>query len=344
MIKVGKYWHILLFFMVVCLMASCHPTPITTSSGGAFTYLGERYNIKQARFEYMGIAPEHNVPVVLLQLSSSTLTVNESTLSGYGALLNLVLLVDSAHASMQGDFLVSNSWQTMTVLADSSAMIYYTQDKKDTLYTPIGGGYLTIAPIALGKQFDLHLANLAGDSILGSYHGETYYNSSIDGDSVGYMRIDTLNYALQQGNLYHWGELFAPGIYYYEYYLYSTNMRRTDKGKYSYGCYLVLGVQSNNATLPLNGTYAVSRFYESETLLYGHKSGNMNWGTFWQTYNKGSVSGRATILNDSIELNYQPDGKCLIKIDLKDQMGNKVSGEYLGNFNNYYYPINSDKE
>ena len=51
--------------MVVCLMASCHPTPITTSSGGAFTYLGERYNIKQARFEYMGIAPEHNVPVVL---------------------------------------------------------------------------------------------------------------------------------------------------------------------------------------------------------------------------------------------------------------------------------------
>ena len=190
----------------------------------------------------------------------------------------------------------------------------------------------------------MHWADAARESLLGSYHGEPYYNDSVHGDSLGYVSIDKMRYALKQGSLYHWGELFVPGIYYYEYYLYSTDMRRTDKGAYSSGFYIVLGLQSNNAELPENGIYPISRFYETETLLYGNRSGNMNWGTYWQTYYKGSVSGRATILNDSIVLTYQPDGQCLIQMNLKDQMGNKVTGEYLGNFNSYFYPATSEKE
>ena len=289
---------VMLWLMLLCLLAGCEKRSDNAVTGGSFTYKGERYLVKQARFEWQGDYYDNHSAMLQLTLSPATLKVNETGISGYGAMIELELVIDSTATTIDGEYLVSSSWQTMTMVPDSSQMVIYLQDKSDTIYMPITGGYLEVLPNALGRQLNWRLQSADGDSIIGNWQGQPVYNTIVTPDSLGYLVIaDTIPYALAQGTIFNWGELFQEGCYYYEIYLYSTTMTRSDAGAYKDGFYLVLGVQSSNAEAPESGTYPVSRFYDPGTLLYGNRQGKMNWGSYWQVYKSGSISeiGRAHV-------------------------------------------------
>ena len=94
----------------------------------------------------------------------------------------------------------------------------------------------------------------------------------------------------------------------------------------------VVGLQSENSTLPTEGVYPISRKNEAQTALYGHRDGNANWGTYWVEYLSSVAHQKAYVMRDSVAFS-RTDGVYEFTFQCTDQLSNAITGTYHGVFN-----------
>jgi hypothetical protein len=189
------------------------------------------------------------------------------------------------------------------------------------------GGEFISGQSVIGRTFSFAFATIGGDSITGRYEGPQVTSYDIDGDSVGYMDIDTMHVSLQESKMLAWGNLFSPDLYYYEMELLPTELRYSDDGKFKHGLVLSIGFHSDSAEQPSDGTYPIASTAENNTVFYGHKDKNVAWGTYWQLFVNGTTKSRANVLKDSLTIKWDEDILTLT-INLKDQLNNNIKGQY----------------
>lgn len=316
---------LLLVAASLCLVCCGNPPEVKHTSGGWFDLGTERYTLASARVGNMG-ADEKGLRRMELSAFASTITANGITMSGTGAVLlfNLYSATDSLEDGVYDiEALVAIG------SCDTARLTIYPKSGGDTLRYDMSGGFLQVTSLEWGKQLDWHMMATTGDSLVGRYTGQVFYNKHFDADTVGYLAIDTLKIALQQANVVQWGEFFTDNLYYYEYYFYSTDMRHTDAGKFYSGTMFVLGLHSASADGPTDGVYPVSKEYADQTTYYGNKSGSSFWGTYWSRFANGNSQSRGNIAKDSVTV--QRDGSNYkFNFQLRDQLGNVVTGNYDG--------------
>lgn len=314
---------LLLLVVGFCLYACGEPTDVKHVSGGWLDIGSERITLSSARVGNMGSNPE-GLRRMELSVCASTISQNGITTTGSGALLffNIYSPTDSLEDG------VYNFEETVdAAVCDTARLTLYPKSSGDTLCYHVVGGFLQVASQEWGKQLDWHMLTDSGDSLVGRYTGRVFYNKHFDADTVGLLVVDTLKMALQRANVVYWGEFFEEGLNYYEYYFYSTDMRHTDVGKIYSGTMFVLGVHSASADGPSDGVYPVSKEYANQTTYHGNKQGSSFWGTYWVRYANGNSQSRGNVSKDSVTISRHGD---VYRFDfqLKDQMGNVVSGYY----------------
>lgn len=314
---------LLLLVVGFCLFACGEPVEKKHVSGGWLNIGSERITLSSARVGNMG-ADAQELRRLELSLCASTIAQNGISTTGSGAVLffNLYSATDSLE-----DGIYNFEEMATEAVCDSATLIIYPKSQGDTVIHRVTSGFVQVASQEWGKQIDWHMLTATGDSLVGRYTGQVFYNKHFDADTVGTLAIDTLKIALQRANVVYWGEFFQEGINYYEYYFYSTDMRHTDVGKIYSGTMFVLGVHSTSPDGPSDGVYPVSKEFENQTIYYGNKRGTSFWGTYWVRYANGNSQSRGNISKDSVRISRHGD---VYRFDfqLKDQMGNIVDGTY----------------
>lgn len=320
----------IIFFAVIFCFFSCKKIEKVTVSGGKIVYQGENLPIKNARCENFGTVESAEFKTLRLFFHSPTIKMNEDATSGTGTIFALEIrsLSDTLQNSV---YQISENFENKTIAAENSYLKIIS--KEDTVTVKISNGYLNIENDGeLGKKFDFHFISKNGDSISGNFRGTVLYNVLHDMPQVAVFQVDTVEYAIQKGNMIHWGKLLDKSLFYHEFYFYSTNLRRTDAGKIKSGFELVLGIHSLSENYQQNGVYTVVRTYEANTLLNGTKVGTANWGTLWNIYSNGSASKHSIIISG--EAAFEHNGENFkIMLNLKDADRNTITGEYNGKLN-----------
>ncbi|MDR1543538.1 MAG: hypothetical protein LBS50_03825 [Prevotellaceae bacterium] len=318
---------ILLAISIFAAFFSCKKIEKTAVSGGKIVYKSENLPLKNARCENFGAEQESGLKTLHLFFHSSTITMNEDETKGTGTILALeiISLSDTLQNSV---YQISENFEDKTISKENSYLTIIS--KEDTITISLSDGYFNIEnDNELSKKFSFHFISENGDSISGNFRGAVSYNLLYDMPQVAVFQIDTVNYAIQKGNMFRWGKILDKNLFYYEILFYSTNLRRTDAGKIKSGFELVLGMHSLSSDYPQNGVYLVSRTYENNTLLGGEKIGNANWGTLWNFYTNGSASKRSIVVSGDV--NFERDGDNFkISLNLKDMENNTITGEYDG--------------
>ena len=316
---------ILHFTLIVMCLSACKKVEQPAQSGGKIVYNGENYMLKNARCSNFGDENSVGLNTMNLYFASNSITMNEDGISGTGTVLALATF-SLSDTLPEGIYYVENSVGEKNILPDNSYLEIRT--KEDTLTVAISGGYMIVKnDLKLNKRFEFHFVAENGDSITGNYAGAVRYNLLFDQSAVAQIRVDTIDYQIQKGDFVRWGKLLDNSLYYYEIYLYSADLRRTDAGKIKNGFVLNIGIHSTSADFPPNGTYNVSKKYEDNTLFWGTKIGDGKWGTYWNLYKNGSSVSNSNVFTGNI-LFEKTDDKFKIILNLKDQAQNLITGEY----------------
>lgn len=299
--------------LLMSLVAACKKTT-TTTTGGALQYNGQTYTLKTARQRCYRdtISGQQRIDAAFC---SPKMSFADGKMTGTGALVVLAVACDS-------DNLVIGQYD---ILPDSYAIIV-ADDKSDTTRHHIDGGTLDVTATDNGVQYTFTAGELTG-----SYTGTYTYNYDIDGTPCGYISLNDSIVPLQEGDLLLWGPIFDDNLHYYEFYFYSCNLRHTDAGAIKQGTAFVVGLHSANTTAPDDGTYPIGSANLNQTAMYGHRSGNNSWGTYWTHYLTASTQTKANVLTGNIALT-NDNGKYVFTFDCTDQLGNKITGTHSGTF------------
>lgn len=307
------YYLLLVGCLLTSLVVGCKKEP-TTATGGSLQYDGQNYPIKSVRQRcYIDtLSGQQRIEVAFC---SPKMSFADGKMVGTGALVVLTMACDSDH-------LVVGQYD---ILPDSYAIII-ADDKSDTICHTIDGGSLEVSSTENGRQYAF-----AAGSITGSYTGTCTYNYDIDGAPCGQITINDSIVPLQEGDLLLWGPIFDDNLHYYEFYFYSCNLRHTDAGAIKQGIAFVVGLHSANTDAPANGTYPIGSANLDQTAMYGHRSGNNSWGTYWTNYLTASTQTKANVLTGNIAITSE-NGKYTFTFDCADQLGNKITGTHSGTF------------
>jgi hypothetical protein len=321
--------NILFFLLISLFFPACKKIEKQISSGGKIIYNAENYALKNARCSNFGSESTSGLNAMNLFFAAHSITMNEDAISGTGAIL-AISTFSLSDTLPDGIYNVEDFVSEKNILKESSFFKIISKD--DTLTVKISSGYMLIqnAPL-LNKRFEFHFVTENGDSITGDFMGTVIYNSLYDKPAVAQFSVDTIDYQIQKGDFVSWGKLFSDSLFYYEIYFYSTNFRRTDAGKIKSGFVLTLGFNSLSENFPPNGTYAVSRKIENNTLLWGTKIANGRWGSYWNLYKNASVTANFNILSGNITFEKR-ENNFKIVLNLKDQ-NNSILGEYNNELN-----------
>ena len=320
----------LLILSIILIFSSCKKTEKQILSGGKIVYNAENYILKKARCANSGDENSVGLNTMNLFFASSSIKMDEDGISGTGIVLALTTF-SLSDTLQEGVYNIENFVSEKNILSDSSYFKIIT--KEDTLTVKISGGYMEIKnDLELKKRFEFHFISENGDSVTGYFAGAVPYNLMFDQPAVAQIMVDAVEYQIQKGDFVRWGKLLTDTLFYYEIYFYSTNLRRTDAGKIKNGFMLILGMHSLTDNYPTNGTYRVSRNFENNTLLWGTKIGNGRWGTYWNLYRNGSSTATSNIFTGEIEFE-KSENNFKIRLNLKDQNNNIISGEYDNELN-----------
>ena len=316
---------ILIILTLTILLASC-TTKEPVASYGSFTLDGTTYSFTSLRVDHVGYEHGDSSRFILrLTAYPGTFKCDTVKYSGYGTLLRLFLVATSY------DLPVGS--RSTALSADSlSYAITITSEGDTTMLTPILDA--TVAVSAAENDFQtytLSLTTAAGTSS-GSYTGKHTLNCIVDKPACGWIAFDTINANLAAATLYSWGELLSPGTNYYEIIAYSTDARFNDNGKLRSGLQFSLGIMSATDSYPADGTYVVSTDYSPGSVIYGHKIGNANWGTYWAVFSSSSAIGKANILSGTLTT-FALQNYASFTFDFTDQLGNTVQASYSGPLN-----------
>jgi len=299
-------------------------------SGGNILYKAENYSLKKARCSNFGDENAVGFNTMQLFFASNSISMNEDDISGTGTVLAMATF-SLSDTLQEGIYNVENFAGEKNILRDSSYLQICT--KEDTVTVVISGGYMVVKnDLQLNKRFEFHFVTANGDSVTGNFGGAVKYNLLYNQPIVAQITVDTVDYQIQKGDFMRWGNILSSSLFYYEIYLYSADLRRTDDGKIKSGFALILGIHSTSADFPPNGVYQVSKNYEDNTLLWGTKIANGKWGTYWNLYQNGSSTASSNIQAGEISL--QRDGNNFkIILNLKYQSTNTITGEYDNELN-----------
>ena len=313
----------------MCVFA-CKKVEKPAQSGGKIIYKAENYGLKNARCSNFGDENFVGLNTMQLFFASSSVNMSEDGISGTGTILALATF-SLSDTLAEGIYNVENFTSEKNILQDSSYLKIVT--KEDTITIAISGGYMVVKnDLALNKNFEFHFVDAKGDSITGNFAGAVKYNLLYDQPTVAQISVDNVYYQIQKGDFVHWGKMLNNSLFYYEIYLYSSDLRRTDTGKIKSGFVLILGIHSVSDTYPLNGTYQVSKHYENNTLLCGTKISNGRWGTYWNVYKNASSTANSNIISGDISFE-KTENNFKIIFNLKDQNNNMITGEYNNEMN-----------
>ena len=318
-----KYAYILFGFLLV-LCVSCETPQSQFENSGSLSYNGTAYALKSARLKHYKDTTTGDNRFQLV-LCSSTMSYLDEKMSGYGELLCITIATESNQLVPQT--YESNSGQI--VLAESY-LLHISSDKKDTVKTEFSTGSLQVLQSEHGQKYTFTLDSTV--RVTGSYEGSVTYSHDIDGVQVGSLVVGDSIIPLQRGDLMFWGSIFGSQLHYYEFYFYSCNLRYNDAGAIKQGVMFVVGLQSENSTLPTEGVYPISRKNEAQTALYGHRDGNANWGTYWVEYLSSVAHQKAYVMRDSVAFS-RTDGVYEFTFQCTDQLSNAITGTYHGDFN-----------
>lgn len=318
-----KYTYgLLVLLLIFCV--SCEKPQNTFKDGGSLTYNGTSYALKSARLRHYldNTTTENRLQLVLC---SPTMSFANGNLSGYGDLLCITIATELSDLLPQ-----TYEVSTGSIIASESYWLRISTDKTDTTKTDLSTGSLKFSNTDNGQKFDFTF--FEDIPLQGFYEGTVTYNNDIDGVQVGTVVMGDSIIPLQKGDLMFWGPIFAEQLNYYEFYFYSCNLRHDDSGAINQGLMFVVGLHSEDATAPAEGTYPISRKNEHQTALYGHKSGNANWGTYWVHYRSASAQQKAFVMRDSVAFSRDGDSY-KFTFQCTDQLDNLITGTYNGDFN-----------
>ena len=318
-----KYAYVLMGFLLVLCM-SCDTPQSESQDGGSFTYNGSTYALKSARLQHYqdSISADNRLQLVLC---SPTMSFANGKLSGYGELLCITFSIESSDL-LPNIYNISDS----LIIASESYYLHISSDKTDTIKNYLVNGSIDVCDTEEGQKYYF---NFGGDvSIQGSYEGTVTYSNDVDGNQVGSLVIGDSIIPLQKGDLMLWGPVFSEQLYYYEFYFYSCNMRYDDSGTIKQGIMFVVGLQSQNAIMPTEGVYPINRQSVNQTALYGHKSGDANWGTYWVEYLSSTAQTKAYVMRDTVAFSRTGDTYGFT-FHCTDQLNNVMTGTYHGEFN-----------
>lgn len=320
-------------FCVLCSIVffGCEKPAPQFSNSGTLRLNGVSYSIIKSRFSVDSVRDE--VYHAHLTFAPHAINISDAGISGGGGsylYLSLLLPVDSLPL---GVFSVDEG-AVNSVQPYGSYLETISENKKDTTRTLIASGEMDYM---LGgdtmPQFWLNFMTTASDSLAGSYLGTCVKNTEVDADSTGYVQVDTFSTALGTANMWQWGNLFSETLCYYELEILSSDTRFNDAGKMKNGMVLSLGFFSDNGVFPNDGVYRVAEVPENYTLFFGHKESNTYWGTYWQQLKNTSIISRANVTADSISICNVDGDQYVINIALKDQLGNRLRGDFKGGVN-----------
>lgn len=318
-----KYAYLVLGFLLV-LCASCEKPQNDFKDSGSFTYNGISYTLKSARLQHYSDSTTADNRLQLV-LCSPTMSFANQKLSGYGDLLCITISTDSSTLLPQ-NYEIS----TGSIIASESYWLQISSNKIDTTKIYLSTGSLQVSDTDNGQKYVFTFFD--EPTLQGSFEGKVTYNNAIDGSQIGEVVIGDSIVPLQKGDLMFWGSIFAEQLHYYEFYFYSCDLRHDDAGAINQGLIFVVGLHSENDSLPNEGTYPIRRRNENQTALYGHKSGNANWGTYWVNYRGASAQQKAFVMRDSVAFSRIGD-KYEFTFQCIDQLDNLITGTYTGDFN-----------
>lgn len=313
----------LIIIAILATLSACKKEQPKLSSTGTMSYQGNSYPISKIRIEHMGYSAGDKY-VLRLTAYPTTYTITEKSSSGYGTVLNAYFTAE-ANDFTPGAFALAH----IDTLPSTLTFYPNTADgSTDTTSVTIDNGTLDVDTFDTllypdFLSYSLRL-NAGADSVVGSYLGTHTHNFSIDQPAWGVITFDTLNYFLADPTITEWGALFSDANY-YEITFYSSDARFTDKGAINQGLQLVLGIVTDTDSPLAPGTYPVTDNYTTtHSTLFGHKIRSTAWGSYWQILNKGSVAGKANILNGETIIDDFTDGNISLTTSLTDQLGNSV--------------------
>lgn len=314
---------IVVILLALAALIACRPD-LKPVASGCFALQGSDYPIKQLRSDFVGYHTADSSEFVLrLTAYPATMQVDTSSIKGYGTAIRLYMLADDADLSPGADLrFCSDSLSLIIVIAesgDTTAMIPVTAASV-TVSRPDDNGFMTYT----------FVLETAEGPVEGSFTGNHIMNSTADMPSFGRLAFDTINLRLQRGSLYNWGHLLSDRLYYYELMFFSTDARFGDDGKIRSGLQFALGINSEDPDFPFGGSYTVADSAEPNTLFYGHRMGNVGWGSYWQMWRASSVVGKANILEGTMEVTRLNDEHLECTFLFTDQLGQEVRGNYAG--------------
>ncbi len=320
----GVFYKIALLFAATALAVSCkHDNEVTLTQTGSMSYQGQTYALRTFRLAIDTVAD--GLYISDIQFAPSILSITDGRISGNGPLLSLRAHLDSAGLRFT-DYLIDDSGEANTLLADSSAVTMYPDGTGDTVVNPISGGELSLTESALGYNASFRFLTASGDSITGRYNGPLTRSIGIDGDSVGHIVVDTIRTSLQPSKMWAWGRLFGDA-YYYEIELLSSDFRYRDDGSPLRGLMFTVGLHTSDSIRPADGAYPISESPVASTAFYGHREKNTTWGTYWQLFENGTARRRANVTSDTVRISWNGN-ICAMQINLTDQLNNVIYGAY----------------
>lgn len=319
----NKAYNILIITILMLLCCSCEKE-LQRKQEGSFVFKDKSYYVQNVRINHF--AYEGDDCLLSLQAYPSTFRIDESGLTGYGSMLYLLFSAKDENPSV-------GEWQIAPSVGDTifSHLISVPKEGVDTVIIRLASGRVVVDSIEDFIRYKFYLQTIEGDSITGSFEGKLIYNYSVDQLSYGSLSVDTIQTKLAQPVMWQWGNLFSSETNFFELVFYSADARFYDSGKQKDGIHFVLGFNDFQQLWPSEGIYPVGTSYsDSHILLYGHRTGSVQWGSYWQYFVTGSNRAKANILSDTTNIIKIDENNISIKFMLVDQMKNVVEGSYDG--------------
>lgn len=318
----------LIFFclssIILIAICSCKKDDPIPKNDGSLYYQGNCYLLKQAR-----LLRQNNQ--LQMTFYPSSISITELGIKGNGALLKLEFNCDSTHLK-QSIYAVEDSGNLYTITVDKSFFTIIPESGTDTFSVAIASGQCAVTQSDWGNDYTFAFLTSGGDSIVGNYKGKYIYNNDTDGEKVGNVTIGSKSFDLQRGDLIPWQHAFDTTLYYYEFFMYSTNLRYADSGKIRSGLMFIIGLHSSNANAPTDGKYPVTFLYKDSTALFGNRKGIYDWGCYWYNYLTSTAIEKAFITEGEVTLQHT-ESLYHFTFTFKDQLGNNIQGEYNSDFN-----------
>lgn len=313
-----------LFLLLVVLALVCCKREIPVSAHGSFSIDGTEYPISALRVDHVGYASaDSSLFVLRVTASPATLEFDTALHRGYGTAVILYF------TAQDNDI---KAGEELVFCPDSLSVLLTVGDAGDTVaLRPISSGRMTVGEGPNDfLDFAISFTTADGAYAEGSFLGNYTVNYTVDQPYYGHLSFDTIDCRLARPVLRNWGHLFNAECNYYELMFFSADARFNDQGKIRAGVQFAVGINSEDDLRPTGGDYPVLTDYSPHSLLYGVKTGNSAWGTYWQVFLSGSVRGKANILDGNLAVTRLLDDYLSCTFQLTDQLGNTVVGSYDG--------------